>query len=370
MSLGGSKMEIGLINDYPPFTGIGNYAFSLFSEYKKMSKNVEMLYLQYEETSESFDEHMTLLETPFKLPILNRTLNGYYYFPRKIPERFDLYHVSNHYLGNIAKYRKPCIISCMDIVELIFKEEYPFGLRFFLERIVKQFDEAEKIIAISKQTKKDLVERYGISEDKIQVIYLACDNKKFLPRDKISVRKKLGLPTTHKIILHVGSEGQKKNIPVLMEAFYNLQKKFTDSILIRIGEKSRDTEKLIKKFKIGDKVKYYANLPSENIALFYNAADLFVFPSIYEGFGLPALESMASGTPLITSNAGPLPEVVGRSKYMIDPLDVEGLTNNILEVLSSEKISNKLIEKGLKRCKLFSWIKTATETLKVYEDVT
>jgi len=363
-------MKIGLVNDYSPATGIGNYAFSLFSELKEMEKDVDMLYLQYKEPLEVIDRRIKVIETPFKLPVLTKTLNWYYYFPKKIPEGYDIYHVSSQYLSKVAKYRKPCVVSCMDIFPAILEQDYPYPLRFMVKKALRYLGEANAIIAISEYSKKLLVDRLNIPENQIHVVYLGVDTEAFKPLEKEDARRKIGLSIGSKIILHVGSEEPRKNVPLLIKAFYEFQKKIPDSMLIRIGNKDRGTEKLIKKFKIEDKIKYYANLSSKDIALFYNAADLFVFPSTYEGFGLPVLESMTSGTPVITSNAGSLPEIVGESRYMIDPLDVEGLTNNIYDVLTNEKISKKLIEEGLNRSKLFSWNKTAMETLKVYEDVT
>lgn len=110
-------------------------------------------------------------------------------------------------------------------------------------------------------------------------------------------------------------------------------------------------------------------VPDEYLTLLYNAADLFVYPSLYEGFGLPPLEAMACGTPVITSNTSSLPEVVGDAGVMIDPYDVDGLAKAMFEVLTNEGLREDMRKKGLKRAKLFSWEKTAKETLKIYEEV-
>lgn len=362
-------MKIGLVNDYSPATGIGNYAFSLFSELKGMEKDIDMLYLQYKEPLEVLDKRIKVIETPFKLPVLTKTLNWYYYFPKKIPEGYDIYHVSSQYLSKVAKYRKPCVVSCMDIFPIILKNDYPFLLHFFTKRVSKYMKKADHIIAISNFTKRKLIEELNIPEGKIDVIYLGADDETFSPLDKKKARAKLNLPLDQKIILHIGSEEPRKNVPTVINAFNRVQKNIPDSLLIMVGEKTEMSENLIKKYNMQKKIIYKNNISREELLQYYNSSDLFVYPSLYEGFGLPILEAMACGIPVIASNTGSLPEVVGDGGIMLDPFDIEAISDNMYEILTNESIRENIIKKGLERAKLFSWKKTAEETLTVYEKV-
>ncbi len=362
-------MKIGLINDYPPTTGIGNYAFSLFPELQKIKEDVDMLYLQYKEPLNFKDDRIRVLKTPFRLPLFTRTLNWYYYFPKKIPEGYDVYHVSSQYLSKVAKYRKPCVVSCMDIFPAILEQDYPYPLRFMLKKALQYLREANTIIAISEYSKKLLVDRLNIPESKVHVVHLGVSTEIFKPMKKEEARRKVGLPENSKIILHVGSEEPRKNIPALISAFNELQKNIPGVLLLRVGEKRSTTQELIRKLMLEKKVRYHQNISKEELALLYNAADLFVFPSFNEGFGLPVLEAMACGIPVVSSNRASLPEVVGDGGIMIDPFDVKTLSSAVYGVLINKNLVHKMIKKGLERAKFFSWERTALNTLKIYEEV-
>jgi len=155
----------------------------------------------------------------------------------------------------------------------------------------------------------------------------------------------------------------------LINAFSLLENKNTKVILIRVGKMSRRVKNLILKLGLMDKVYYYTNIAEEELPYFYGAADLFVFPSYYEGFGLPPLEAMASGCPVIASNATSIPEVIGDAAVLMEPCDVHGIAENMFKVLSDNGLREDLIQKGLERAKLFTWKKTAEKTLKYYKEV-
>ncbi|MBC7249972.1 MAG: glycosyltransferase family 4 protein, partial [Anaerolineae bacterium] len=125
----------------------------------------------------------------------------------------------------------------------------------------------------------------------------------------------------------------------------------------------------VEKLGLKDEVEFAGYVPAEELPLWYNAADLFVFPSLYEGFGLPPLEAMACGTPVVSSNAASLPEVVGEAGLLIDPYDVEGLAAAMRRVLTDRELSTQLRERGLRRARQFSWKEAARQTVAVYEQV-
>lgn len=361
-------MKIGLINDYPSSTGIGNYAFSLFFELKKKGEDVDMLYLQSKETAASM-EGMRVITTPYKLPFLRRSFNWYYYFPKRIPKGYDVYHASNQYLSKVAEYRSPCVVSCMDIFPAILKKDYPFPIGFMLEKALQSLRKADAVITISQYSKKELVNKLSIPEEKVKVVYLGVDTNVFKPMDKATARKKLGLPQNKKIILHVGSEETRKNISGLFKAFYALQKKIPESLLLRVGEKRSSSWKLIRQLGLEGKVRYFSRLSSDDLVSAYNASDIFVFPSYCEGFGLPVLEAMASGQPVVASNTSSLPEILGDSGLMVDPSRYKDLSTAIHTVLTDKNLYNHLVNNGLKNAAGFSWKRTALETSGVYEEV-
>ncbi len=364
-------MKIAIVNDYLPTTGIGNYAFSLFSEYQKMKKNAEMIYLNYGKSNEmeNSSKHIKMLKTPWKMPIFRQSFNWFFYFPKKIPGGYDIYHVSSQYLSKVAAYRKPCVVSCLDIIPLVMPENCPLATRLMLGKAVKHIVNAERIVTISEHTKKDVVERLGIDREKIVVTYLGFDKNVFRKTGKMQARKDLGLPLDKKIILNVGSEEPRKNIPGLMSAVFLLKKSFPGIMLVRVGERKKETEELIRNLGLGGNVLYQKNIPKEKLALFYNAADVMAFPSSYEGFGFPVLEAMSCGTPVVTTNRTSIPEVAGNACIMIDQMEADELANRIYDVLTDTKLGKTLSAMGLKQAEKFSWEKTARETMEVYERV-
>jgi glycosyltransferase involved in cell wall biosynthesis len=227
---------------------------------------------------------------------------------------------------------------------------------------------AERIICISESTKNDLLRFIDVDPRKVRVIYYGVDHELFKPRDKLEARRRLGLPLDRPIILNVGSEEPRKNIPVLLKSFKKLLNDIPNALLVRVGEKTAKVEKIIRCLNLSNKV-LYRKASLNEVALYYNAADLLCFPSYYEGFGFPPLEAMASGLPVIASNASSIPEVVGDAGVLLDPFDVDGFAYWMREVLINDDLKVRLSERGYKRSLDFSWEKCARETLRVYENV-
>lgn len=210
---------------------------------------------------------------------------------------------------------------------------------------------------------------FKIADDKIKVVHLGVNLDLFKPQDKKFCRTKLGLPLDKKIILNVAIEKWRKNVPNLVKAFALVSQKIPETILVRIGFKTPAVTDLISHLKISDKVLYFSNLPrEENLALFYNAADLFVFPSYYEGFGLPPLEAMACGTPALVANRTSLPEIVEDRQMLVEPNNPEEMAEKILQLLSYPKLYQEAKQKALQQAQKFPWDKTANETFEVYKE--
>ncbi|AXI24805.1 glycosyl transferase family 1 [Methanofervidicoccus sp. A16] len=292
----------------------------------------------------------------------------------------DLVHVWSQeeaFIINKFKFNTKTIVTCLDIIPILYKKNNGLIYASFIKYSLKGMKKSDRIITISKHVKNDLVRHFSISEEKINVIYLGVnEHYKPIPEneiEKIKYKYNLKFP----FILYVGSEQPRKNFPTLIKAFYKLKTKygFNNIKLVKAGNpqiskyKRKHIMKLIDKLNLQKDIIFTGYVPEEDLPALYNAADLFVYPSIYEGFGLPPLEAMACGTPVITSNTSSLPEVVGDAGIMVDPYDVDGLSKAMYEVLTNDGLREELRKKGLERAKLFSWKECAEEHLKVYEEV-
>ena len=227
---------------------------------------------------------------------------------------------------------------------------------------------ARKVITVSKSTKEDIVNVLKVPPYKIEVIYEACDScYRVAPGLTDFVIKKYNIQLP--FLLFVGEIRPHKNLSRLLKAFK--QVKYKDYYLIIVGRNYLDYKepfKLVEKLGIQNRVKFLKFVPKKDLVHIYNAATVFILPSLYEGFGIPVLEAMACGIPVITSNVSSLPEVAGDSALLIDPYDVESMTDAIDRVLGSSSLQQRMREKGLKWVKEFSWSKAARETIKVYRE--
>ena len=235
----------------------------------------------------------------------------------------------------------------------------------------KQAQEADKIIAVSESTKTDLIELFGINENKIKVIYSGIDDKFFeTERDdiNIAVKNKYHLPSNY--VLFLGTLEPRKNIVGIIKAFELLSRigEFQDFHLVlagNIGWRSEEVFDAIKKSSCRSRIIVTGSVESFERRAIYQNAKLFVYPSFFEGFGFPPLEAMASGMPVITSNGSSLPEVVGDAALLIDPYNVEEIFGTMKLLLLDEELCQSYVLKGKERAKKFSWTKSAEETLGV-----
>jgi glycosyltransferase involved in cell wall biosynthesis len=221
-----------------------------------------------------------------------------------------------------------------------------------------------KIIAVSEYTKKRILSVSNIETNKIDVVYNGLSSR-FSPqteREEKRVRKQLGLPSKN-YLLSLGTISPRKNTKRLLEAWRQVQRDVgKDYWLVMVGEKgpAQGTMDL----KVPDRVLFTGYVKDENLPPLYSGAKAFLYPSLYEGFGLPPLESMASGTPPIVGDRTSLPEVVEDGGLFVNPLKVESIAEGILKIVRNETLSRRLREKGLQRAKQFAWEKTARETWK------
>jgi glycosyltransferase involved in cell wall biosynthesis len=233
---------------------------------------------------------------------------------------------------------------------------------------------ADRIIAVSQQTKKDLIDYFSIPEERIRVIHEA-PRKVYVPKRNIDVMRGVleRLGVLYNFILFVGSLEPRKNLKTLLQAYatYVTRHAGAEWLVVAGGKGwlNGDLSQVAVELGIAERVKFLGYLQEDDLRVLYSAAKLFVYPSIYEGFGLPPLEAMACGAPVITSNTSALPEVAGDAALLIDPYNSEELCQAMQRVLCDDELRITMRRRSLARAKLFSWEQTAAQTLAVYEEV-
>ncbi|MNN38627.1 D-inositol 3-phosphate glycosyltransferase [compost metagenome] len=225
---------------------------------------------------------------------------------------------------------------------------------------------------MSNFSKDDISKEFNYPKDKIFVTHLAAENI-YKPMDKIKCKKFLrsNYSIDSNFILYVGGFSPRKNITGLIEAFSLLKGIYTQDLkLVIVGKQGISYEKYKNRaieLGIEDQVIFPGFIPLEHMPVFYNACETLVYPSFYEGFGLPPLEAMACGTPVIASNCTSIPEILGNSALLINPKDVYAIMNAMYSILTNIDLKIKLTVEGIERNKIYNWNKTALDTLSAYK---
>jgi glycosyltransferase involved in cell wall biosynthesis len=231
---------------------------------------------------------------------------------------------------------------------------------------------ASRVIALSQATKDDLVRHYGIQPAKITVVYPGCDeNMKPVGNESLIERVKARYGIRGDYILYVGTLQPRKNLRRLLKAYAMVQKRDETPCLVIAGRKGWLYDQIfqqVERLGLETEVIFPGYVPQDDLPTLLSGACFFVFPSLYEGFGLPVLEAMACGTPVLCSNVSSLPEVAGNVALLVDPLDVESMAEAMNRLLQDEGLRAQLVERGFQQVRQFSWDRCARETLTVLED--
>lgn len=287
---------------------------------------------------------------------------------RAAAEGFDLIHCTTPY-GTFRKTKYKKIITICDVTPVLFPETHGrmnvWHHRFILPSILK---EADHIITISEASKRDIIRCYKISEEKITVTLLAA-GREFQPAPPgITDDAVANLPRPY--ILNVGTLEPRKNLEGLIRAFASARQKGLPHKLVITGArgwgKSPLTD-LIRDSALENAIIFTGFIDDNDLPHLYKGADFFVYPSLYEGFGLPILEAMGCGTPVITSNLSSMPEVAGDAALLVDPRSESELSTAMLQLAGDEKRRNSMREMGIIRAAGFGWERTVGETWQVYE---
>lgn len=283
----------------------------------------------------------------------------------------DLFHACDHLLPRFG--RIPSVFTVYDLTYLLLTKTHTTLNHLFLTMMMPRFlCKANAVIAISESTRRDVLRHYTVDAAKVQVIYGGvAPHFKPASHDAVgAIRRKYDLPGC--FILAVGTIEPRKNYGTLLKAYRVLRGQGQEVGLVIVGKKGwryADFFRQLRESGLEGQVKLLGLLPDADLPTIYSAAELFVFPSLYEGFGLPPLEAMACGTPVICSNAASLPEVVGDGGILLEPCDVRALTEAIGRVLTDEHLRADLRTRGLAQARKFSWEHAARATLAVYQKV-
>jgi glycosyltransferase involved in cell wall biosynthesis len=269
----------------------------------------------------------------------------------------------------------PKICMVYDLTPLLLKDAYPafFRARYRMQ-VAHAVQNADRIVTISKSAKADIIGYFGVDPDRISVIYPGFDEALFKPgRDMEADKTVLGkYGIDYPYILFVGALEPKKNIGRLIDAFAKVK---TDGNiphrLIIGGKRSWNDAAIFEKIKgslVGGEISYIGYLPDTDLPAVLRNADVFVFPSLNEGFGIPPLEAMACGTPVITSSVSSLPEVAGGAGMLVNPYDVDDMATAISRVISDRELRLTMVRKGLEQARLFSWHNAARDLLGIIRD--
>lgn len=357
-------MKTALINNLHPYIGVGKYSFDLFERLYSQGRDVEMVYCDLQSRPLDYEhpgvKTIRFIKRQFPYKTL---LTSHFYFPQRIPKGYDLYHVCSFYLYKVAKLRKPCIITHFDLAPRLYPTKYPWWYRISAARLLSYYKDAAKIIAIAPEAKEELI-RSGIAPaEKIESIYIGYNEEVYKPMPMAEARAKLGLPQEDKIVIHVGTEDPRKNIPTLLKAMHRLQERLPGVTMIRLGP----TNPAHAGLKAGLNLKEYQNIPERQMPLYYNAADLFVFPSIYEGgIAYPPMEAMACGIPTIITDA----LIVFKDGGIVVPSDdIEAIASSMHMVLTNPEKQRNLSQAALKEATRHTLTLAANKVYRVYEEV-
>ncbi len=296
----------------------------------------------------------------------------------KLFRGYDVYHTFIHPVpGLIARVPVKRFVTVFDIIPVLYPEYFNSGSNHPLRKVIGELGSDDYIFSISKATKNDLC-RYNkrIDPDKVFVTHLAASNifRPCTQADTIrQIKDKYGIPRDAKYVLSVATLEPRKNLVTLVKSFVDIVSSgdITDLYLVLVGVHGWQNEELFE--KIGASAQYSGKIvltgyvEDEDLSPLYSGALVFVYPSLYEGFGLPPLEAMQCGTPVITSNTSSLPEVVGDSGIMVDPHDDRSIGEAILAIYRNNDLKKDMSVKSIERAGLFSWQKTARETIHGYE---
>lgn len=289
-------------------------------------------------------------------------------------EGIDLFHAPHYVLPALV----PCksVVTIHDCIHLRFPQYLPNRLAYAYARssLWIATHRSNRVLTVSEASKRDILRYFRIPENKIDVIYNAIDERfGEIPSADEVLRVRERYQLNDPFVLYAGNIKPHKNLERLIEAFHTMRRGGLDTVkLLIIGDeisKYAALRRAVHKYKLHKHVRFFGFVPDKTLAVLYRLAGVFVFPSLYEGFGLPPLEAMASGTPVITSNVSSLPEVVGDAALLIDPYEPDAIAQAMRRVLTEPALREDLRQRGLRRVQEFSWDRSIRRVHEIYQEV-
>jgi glycosyltransferase involved in cell wall biosynthesis len=314
---------------------------------------------------------------------LRKFYERFYNHPRVVNQiEADLFHIIDHTDAHLAyglkKIGKPVIVTCHDLVQYIYPEvlkneaKIPAFSMAVWQYCVKGINAADRAIAISTNTAKDIDRWLNTEPEKVAVVPNGVGSEcRILPPETVAEWKQQYTKSEAEIcLLHVGTNHHRKNVETVFKALKAIVDRNIPVRLWKVGEDFYPEQKqYLKDNNLTEHITLVTTPDREAVIKFYNAADILIAPSLYEGFGLTILEAMACGTPTITANVSSIPEVAGNAAVLVEPTDVDAITQAILRIDGDAIFRQDLIDKGLARVREFTWRKTAEKTANLYEQV-
>ncbi|MCP5109419.1 MAG: glycosyltransferase family 4 protein [bacterium] len=364
--------------------GVGTYIRNLTRELARLDKATEYTLVAQKEDHPEFRGFPPNFK-PVHYPRPDSEQLDNVRFPHFLRSfRADLHHLPSHRVPLLM--RKPYVVTVHDLSSLLYEKREGWRRQLRLSRVQHGLKRAAKVVAVSAATRRDVINLLGIPAGHIRQIYNAPDPR-FIEqptsgdpdsssryRQRILERYQIQYP----FILYVGNIRPQKNVPRLVESFAVLRGQLTDHPLYKdlrliiIGDESARVPSVriaVMQSRVDKVVRFLGFVPIDTLRVFYEAASAFAFPSLYEGFGLPPLEAMAAGTPVVSSGVSSLPEVVGDAAVIVNPENVFDIARGLRDALLDEELRASLIARGYDQSKRFSWERTAAEVLDTYREL-
>ncbi|MBU2229549.1 glycosyltransferase family 4 protein [Patescibacteria group bacterium] len=381
-------MRIGIdcrniLNQKGEVAGVGHYTYFLVKNILKTDKKNEyFLYFDYKMANKTkefeqknvqikffpFSQYKRYMPFSYSHMLISAVL---------IKDKLDVFHAPAYACP--LTYPGKIVLTVHDLAIYRHPSWFPSGQSFSTKILVpKSIKKAVRIIAVSKATKRDIMKLFKTPSDKVSVVYEGVVPQKSIGKTKsvsktiIQRKYKIG----EKYLFFIGTIEPRKNLVALIKA-YNLlllknYKKFKDYDLVIAGKKGWKYEeifKTIKDQKFNYKIRFLNYVSQEHKVALMKNATCFVFPTLYEGFGLPIAEAMSMGVPVITSKVSSMPEVSGDAALLIDPNKIVDIEKALAKVLANKRLREKMSKAGISQAKKFTWAKAAKETIKVYQDI-
>ena len=354
--------------------GIGTYIRNLLRQLARQDHETEFVLLSRP------DDHAFLAALGENFRPVTETAGNYSLSEQiRIPlalkrEKVDLYHAPHYVLPPLVSCRS--VVTIHDCIHLMFPQYLPnrMALQYAKRSMAVAARRATRVLTVSESSKRDIIRFFGTPAGKIDVIHNAYDERFAVePPEEEVVRVRERYQLQARFVLYAGNVKPHKNLERLIEAFHLVRNRGLDDLkLVMIGDDISHYAALrraVHRHQLHQYVRFFGYVPEETLAVMYRLAAAFVFPSLYEGFGLPPLEAMASGTPVVTSSVSSLPEVAGNAAVLVDPYDPAAIADGVHRVLTDAALAADLREKGLARARQFSWETSVRRVREIYREV-